>query len=436
MTKEIAIEEQELLDAVRANLAEAAKDKDATDKDEDTAVQVKNPLDPEATEKKEETVAEEKTTDPVIETPVVEAATTEAPKLIVIEHLADGSGVQAHSAGGLYPWVIYAQEKEGGKQFGVISPMDQEGKLHGTYDQAVTAAQAEKTAHGEKFKASMAKVEESVVDIKEILSGNDQLSEEFKEKAAIIFNTAVKMQVDAISSKLEEQYTNKSAELDAKHEAAAKDLQEKFETQLSEAVAKFEENLSEKIDGYFGALSEEWMKENELALEGGIQAELVESFIGGMRTLFEQHYVDMPEEKRDLLSEANAKAADLEAQLAARIAEATEAAAKVAALQREKIISESAHGMTELDASRFRTLMEDFEFDTEESFTKKATTVKESFFKTKAALNESKTTKVETPVVAPTQTATIVEEKVIPVIDTPSKTTPMDMYVKAARGAA
>jgi hypothetical protein len=177
------------------------------------------------------------------------------------------------------------------------------------------------------------------------------------------------------------------------------------------------------------------MKENELALEGGIQAELVESFIGGMRTLFEQHYVEMPEEKRDLLSEANAKAAELEAQLAARIAEATEAASKVAALQREKIITESAHGMTELDASRFRTLMEDFEFDTEESFAKKAATVKESFFKTKAALTESKqpAAKVDAPVV-PAQT-TIVEEKVIPVVDTPS-TTPMDMYVKATRGTA
>jgi hypothetical protein len=428
MPQEIAIEEKELLDAVRAELAEAAKDKDATDKEDNTAVQVKNPLDPEATDKKEETVAEEVKTDPVVET------TNDSPKLIVVEHLPDGSGVQAHSAGGLYPWVIYAQEKEGGKQFGVISPMDQDGKLHGSYDQAVSAAEAEKTAHGEKFKASMAPVEESVVDIKDILSGNDQLSEEFKEKAAIIFNTAVKMQVAAISTKLEEQYTNKEAERAAAHEQLTKDLQENFEKQLSEASAKFEETLSEKIDGYFGALSEEWMKENELALEGGIQAELVESFIGGMRTLFEQHYVDMPEEKRDLLSEANAKAADLEAQLAARIAEATEAASKVATLQREKIITESAHGMTELDASRFRTLMEDFEFDTEESFSKKASTVKESFFKTKAALNESKTTKVDAP--APTQTTTIVEEKVIPVIDMPSSKSPMDMYVKATRGTA
>jgi hypothetical protein len=428
MPNEIAIEEQELLNAVRASLAEAAKDKNDADKDDNTAVQVKNPLDPEATDKKEETVAEEVKTDPVIQTPTVEA-----PKLIVVEHLPDGSGVQAHSAGGLYPWVIYAQENPEGKQFGVISPLDQTGKLHGTYDQAVSAAEAEKATHGEKYKASMAPVEESVVDIKEILSGNDQLSEEFKEKATIIFNTAVKMQVAAIQTKLEEQFKNKEAELVTNHEQLSKDLQEKFETQLSEASAKFEETLSEKIDGYFGALSEEWMKENELALEGGIQAELVESFIGGMRTLFEQHYVDMPEEKRDLLSEANAKAAELEAQLATQVAEATEAKSKIAALQREKIITESAHGMTELDASRFRTLMEDFEFDTEESFTKKASTVKESFFKTKAALTESKTTKVDAPVI-PTQT-TIVEEKVIPVMETQT-TKPMDLYVKATRGSA
>jgi hypothetical protein len=345
MAKEdIQIDEQELLAAVRKTISEATKDKEESDKDDESAVQVKNPLDPDANEK----------------SPVVEETKIEDSKVEEIK-----------------------------------TPVQ----------------------------------EQHTVNIKEILNDSEQLSEEFKEKAEIIFNTAVKLQVEAISTKLEESVTAKTAELDAQHEQRTKDLQEQYEKQLSEAIAKFEENLSEKIDGYFGALSEEWMQENELALEGGIQAELIESFIGGMRTLFEQHYVDMPEEKRDLLKEANEKSATLEAQLAAQLTEATEAKSKVAQLQREKIIEETAHSMTELDASRFRTLMEDFEFDTEESFAKKAATVKDSFFKTKAALTESK--KVEPPVVS---LPVIVEERVIPVVETPSNSA-MDLYVKATRGA-
>jgi hypothetical protein len=408
------IDENELLAAVRANLAESAEDKE--DKGGESAIKIDNPLDPEANVDKE---------------PVVEAAAVVPPvEEPVVEHLGDGSSVQKHSAGELYPWIVYAQQKDDAVHYGVMSPMDQTGKLYGPdYMTAYNTAAAEKTAHGEKFKNSS--VTESVVDIKDILSGNDQLSEEFKEKAAIIFNTAVRMQVEAIQSKLEEQFTEKKTALESSHEELAKNLQEKFETQLSEACQKFEETLSEKIDGYFGALSEEWMHENELALEGGIQAELVESFISGMRGLFEQHYVEMPEEKRDLLSEATAKVAELEKSVASLVAESTEAKSTAAKLLREKIISESAHGMTELDASRFKTLMEDFDFDGEESFSKKAQTVKESFFKTKAALIESKTTQVEhKPAVQPQ--VELVEEKVIPV--TEAVTSPMDMYVKHIKG--
>lgn len=409
------IDENELLAAVRANLAEAAEENE--DKGGESAVKIENPLDPEAGEEKKE--------------PVAEAAVEDAESAVeVVEHLGDGSSVQKHSAGELYPWIVYAQQKDDAVHYGVISPMDQTGKLYGPdYMTSYNTAAAEKMQHGEKFKTST--VQESVLDIKDILSGNDQLSEEFKDKAAIIFNTAVKMQVEAISTKLEEQFNEKKSALESSHEELAKNLQEKFERELTEACQKFEETLSEKIDGYFGALSEEWMHENELALEGGIQAELVESFISGMRGLFEQHYVEMPEEKRDLLSEATAKAAELEKSLAALMAESTEAKTALAQLQREKIIAESAHGMTELDASRFKTLMEDFDFDGEESFSKKAQTVKESFFKTKAALTESKTTPVvEKPVAQPQ--VELVEEKIIPV--TESVASPMDIYVKAIKG--
>lgn len=346
------IDENELLAAVRANLAEATEGEKKPE-GEESAVKVDNPLDPDASKKEE---------------PVVEAA-AEVPAEPVVE----------------------------------ATP-------------AVTPA------------PEATPVAEQTLDIKSVLAGTE-LSEEFKEKAAIIFNTAVKMQVEAIASKLEEQFKEKTSALESSHEELKKKLEEKFANEFAESVQKFEETLSEKIDGYFGALSEEWMNENELALEGGIQAELVESFIGGMRSLFEQHYVEMPEEKRDLFSEANQKVAELEKSLAAQITESTEAKTALAKLQREKIIIESAHGMTELDASRFKTLMEDFEFDGEETFAKKAQTVKESFFKTKAALNESKTSPVEKP--AKPQ-VTLVEETVIPVQE--STTNPMDMYVKHIKG--
>ncbi|HET8687712.1 MAG TPA: hypothetical protein VFM18_13760 [Methanosarcina sp.] len=233
-------------------------------------------------------------------------------------------------------------------------------------DADITAADIEKgLASNDEHVRKMAQFAKNMQHIHEGVDeivGQEELSEEFKLRVTTLFEAKVTEKAQTL---VEEKISQ---------------LEEEYQTKLSEAVTSFENGLNEKIDGYFGNLSEKWMKDNELALEASIKSDLTESFINGMKSLFESHYIDLPVEKFDIVT-------SLEEQLATKSQE-LENTNKLLEEQREElnkatreIIMENAtKGMTDIDSSKFRAIMEDFEFEGSDTFTKRTEIIKESFF--------------------------------------------------------
>ena len=199
------------------------------------------------------------------------------------------------------------------------------------------------------------------------LVGDSDLSEEFKEKAATIFEAAIKSKVKAETAKLEEEYANK----------------------LEESQESFKSELSEKVDSYLNYVVEEWMKENEIAIERGIKGEIAEDFIGGLKKLFEDHYIDVPDEKYDVLEDQASKIENLEAKLNEEIEKNVEMNKANSELKRQDIIDEASADLADTAKEKFNKLAEEVEFSNEEDFKTKVSTLKESYFgKKEVASNE------------------------------------------------
>lgn len=211
---------------------------------------------------------------------------------------------------------------------------------------------------------TVTETEELTVDVSEdvaALVSGEELSEEFKTKAATIFEAAVVTRVKAEVAKLEEQ----------------------FEAQLAEQVETIKEGLVEKVDGYLNYVVEQWMTDNEIALENGMKNEILESFVQGMKGLFEQHYIDVPEEKFDVLGEMQEEVQSLKAKLDEQLAANVELNGKINEMTRETSIAESAKDLSDLDAEKFRGLAEELAYEDAESFKTKLETIKESYFGSK-----------------------------------------------------
>jgi len=196
-------------------------------------------------------------------------------------------------------------------------------------------------------------------DLKALVDSDANLSEEFKEKSAVLFEAALTSRVAVEKNKLEEQY----------------------QSNLDEAVEGIRSELVEKIDGYLNYVVEQWMEENELAVETGLRAEIAESFIDSLKTVFVEHYIDVPEGKVDLVDGLAEQVEELEGQLQAHTEKAVALAQKVEELSREKIVREATEGMIATDAEKLKSLVEGIDFDDAESFTKKVIIVKEAHFK-------------------------------------------------------
>lgn len=195
-------------------------------------------------------------------------------------------------------------------------------------------------------------------DVAALISGED-LSEEFKEKAATIFEAAVMSRV--------------KSELEA--------IQEQYDAKLVEEFAVIKEELVEKVDGYLSYIAEQWMQNNELALESGIKSELAESFIEGMKKVFEEHYVDVPAEKYDVLGTLEETVSDLEAKLNESVNANIEMSKQLAEMKKEEIISSLSEGLTMVEAEKFHSLATEIVCEDVASYTKKLETIRESYFK-------------------------------------------------------
>jgi len=179
-------------------------------------------------------------------------------------------------------------------------------------------------------------------------------------------------------------------------------LQEDLEKTASEEVAALEESLVEKVDGYLDYIVEQWMEKNELALNRGVKTEILESFVSGMKELFESHYIDVPDEKYDLVEAAQVETKELESLLDEAVAENIALRAEIKETNRVIQIESMADGLAETDAEKFRELAESIQFTSEEEYGKKLEVLKETYFK-KPLVTESKKTDefmTDTPVEA------------------------------------
>lgn len=196
-------------------------------------------------------------------------------------------------------------------------------------------------------------------DLDALVNGEATLSEEFKEKTAIIFEAAIKSKVAQEIDRLEEQYT----------------------TKLDEEVATIRSELVEKVDSYLSYVVESWMEENRVAIQQGLRTEIAEDFMGKLHALFTESYIEVPESKVDLVDELAEQVESLEGQLNAATEKAMSMSEELEALKRAVIISEAAEGLAATEVEKLHALVEDLDFESEGSFAKKVKTVKESYFK-------------------------------------------------------
>jgi len=194
------------------------------------------------------------------------------------------------------------------------------------------------------------------IDLGTLFEG-EEFSEEFKTKAAELFEAAVEARIKQEIARIEEEVSQRS---------------------LTES-AELKEGLVDKVDGYLDYVVEQWMQKNELALDRGIKVEIFESFVSGMKDLFETHYIDVPEEKFDLMESVDAKAKTLEEQVDFLTAQNVELQQKFKTIAKEKQIEEACKELTDLEAERFKQLSEELAYDDEESFGKKLELVKENY---------------------------------------------------------
>jgi len=223
----------------------------------------------------------------------------------------------------------------------------------------------EEKVESKRTKAAI-KAEDLNIDVKDdveaLVQGEDGLTEEFKEKASTIFQAAVQAKV------LEE--VNKKAD--------------EIETQLKEDQDKssegFKKEMTEKVDGYLTYVVEEWMKENELAIEKGIRSELVEDFMSGLKTLFAEHYIDIPEEKVDMVDDLFTKVEDLETSLDEEINRGVELQKELAQFKKDDAISEVTKDLADTETEKISKLAEGIEYENQEQYIEKLNVLKESYF--------------------------------------------------------
>jgi hypothetical protein len=226
-------------------------------------------------------------------------------------------------------------------------------------------------SHEDEKKKDMKEESEDIIDVSadvDALTKDEDLSEDFKAKATTIFEAALKSKVSEMKKKMNASYEEK--------------LKEETEAHKAELV--------EKVDSYLNYVVEEWMKENSIAIERGIKGEIAEDFISGLKKLFEDHYIDVPDEKYNVLEDQASKIEELEKKLNEQIEKNVEINKTVGELKRQDIIDEASSDLADTAKEKFNKLAEEVEYSNEKDFRTKVATIKESYFgkKVEASGNE------------------------------------------------
>jgi hypothetical protein len=252
----------------------------------------------------------------------------------------------------------YAEETEEEKEEEVVA--EEKEKEEGHEDAAEDKKMIKAVMKKQKMKEDMD------ADVDALLSG-ENLSEEFKQKATTIFEAAVITRSQAILEEIEEA------------------LYEEFEA----SVEEIKEDLANKLDGYIGYMVEEWMKENQLAIEKGLRAEIVEDFITGLKGLFEEHYIEIPEEKVDVVEELTTKVEELTDQINEQIESAVEMRKELNEHKKNEAIHAVCEGLTQTQVEKLKSLAESVEFTTEEDFAQKLETLVDAYLQKPVKVAES-----------------------------------------------
>jgi len=235
-------------------------------------------------------------------------------------------------------------------------------------------AEAETTEEEVVSEEEVTETEEVVVeynveeDVNALLAG-EELSEEFQEKARTIFETAINAKVATIKEELEAKY------------------EEKF----VEEVASAKESLAERVDSYLEYVADEWMSENQLAVEAGLKADMSESFLTGMKSLFEEHYVTIPEEKYNVFESMVEKLDDMETKLNEQIEKNINLNARLSESAADSILNDVSEGLAQTQKEKLASLAESVEFESDEQYRGKLETLKESYFTQKNVSTPAKT---------------------------------------------
>ena len=242
-------------------------------------------------------------------------------------------------------------------------------KMSATEKKNLYAMYMKNAAHDDDEEEDMDEVKKEAIEqrVKEVdvaehvealVNGEGDLSEEFKRKAATVFEAAVKSKIRTEIERLENEY----------------------EVKLKEGVESATDEMTNKVDTYLNYVTEEWMKENELAIERGLKGEIAEDFISGLKQLFEDHYIDIPDEKYDVLEAQSEKISELEGKLSETIEKNVSLKDNNATLVKEQVISEVSEDLADTEIEKFKSLVDDVDYSDEESYREKLGTLKESYF--------------------------------------------------------
>jgi len=208
-------------------------------------------------------------------------------------------------------------------------------------------------------------------DVDEMFGG-EELSEEFREKAETVFEAAVNTRMNLETARLEEEFAAKEAE-----------LEEAFEVALEEETTKIFEGITSKLDQYLDYVVEQWMEENQVAIENGLRTEIAENFMQGLHNLFAEHYITVPDEKIDIVAEMKAELDEVKAKLNEAVDVNIELQAVINEATIEATLEDVSEGLAETQVERLRTLAEGIEFTDADTYRKKLEIVKENYFTAK-----------------------------------------------------
>jgi hypothetical protein len=269
------------------------------------------------------------------------------------------------------------EENQGAKAAAPVSPNNLQARGAGAAPNYITTADPTSVVNMKASSGNVAKEdtevegeqvsERTVVDVKSELNSifGDDLSEEFRDKATSIFEAAV---IARVNSEMEK-------------------ISEKLQEQKEAEVAELSEALVDKVDSFLNYVVEQWMEENELAVEKGLRSEIAEDFIGGLKTLFQEHYIEVPEEKYNVIEELQGKASDLEEKLNEAVSTNIELNEKITVMKKQQIISEMTSDLAATESEKLEALLEGVAFDSENLFREKVKVVKENYFPKTAKLS-------------------------------------------------